>query len=205
MSRDYKQKSSGSRSGRGGSMFAGILIGLILGVGVSIGAAWYINKLPSPFVNTNSTRPATPDLPPAQVAAVPQPPENHDSDKPKFDFYKILPDQQAPAVPPAQAAQATQPAPARPAEIVQKTPAVVAKAPAPAPRSYFVQAGSFHSRDDADNMKAKLAMIGLESSIDAGADSTYRVRIGPFANQGDIDKAQQNLRQNGIPSTVVKD
>ncbi|NNM83041.1 MAG: SPOR domain-containing protein [Burkholderiales bacterium] len=183
-------------------MFAGILIGLILGVGVSIGAAWYINKLPSPFVNTNSTRPATPDLPPAQVAAVPQPPENHDSDKPKFDFYKILPDQQAPAVAKAQAAP--QQAPVKPAEAEVKTPAVVAKAPAPEPRSFFVQAGSFHSRDDADNMKAKLAMLGLESSIDSGADSTYRVRIGPFNNQGDIDKAQQNLRQNGIPSSVVK-
>jgi len=53
MSRDYKgtehKRGKGPRSGS--SLLAGILIGLVLGLGIALGVAWYINKMPSPFLN----------------------------------------------------------------------------------------------------------------------------------------------------------
>ncbi len=180
MSRDYKSK-SGSKPPRGGSMFAGILIGLILGIGISLGVAWYINKLPSPFVVHGQQAETQPgNIPPPDVGS-------NDATKPKFDFYKILPGQEP--------AAANKPAPAEAA----------ASPSAPAVESYYLQAGAFQNKEDADNMKAKLAMIGLESGIQGGgAESKYRVRIGPYQNQEDMNKIRDELKQNGIAASIVR-
>lgn len=179
MSRDYKSKSS-SGGKRGGSMFAGILIGFILGIGTSLGVAWYINKMPSPFVSHEQASQNPAPIPTPQTSAAP-------SDiKPKFDFYKILPGQESSA--PRASAAASVPAPS-----------------APVMESYYLQAGAFQKKDEADNMKAKLAMVGLESEIQTGqGEAKYRVRIGPYQNAQDLKKAQDELQQNGIASSVVK-
>ncbi|HQT26052.1 MAG TPA: SPOR domain-containing protein [Burkholderiales bacterium] len=181
MSRDYKSNPN-AKPARGGSMFAGILIGLILGIGISLGVAWYINKLPSPFVIHGQQAEAKPgNIPPPDV-------NSGDATKPKFDFYKILPGQEP--------ASANKPAPPETASNPPSTPAV---------ESYYLQAGAFQKKDDADNMKAKLAMIGLESEIQGGgAESKYRVRIGPYQSQEEMNKTKDELRQNGIAVSIVK-
>ncbi|MGH8717226.1 MAG: hypothetical protein ACREUI_11050, partial [Burkholderiales bacterium] len=52
MSRDYKSDSSKSSSGNSGSSFLlGLFVGLILGLSIALAVAWYVNKLPSPFVS----------------------------------------------------------------------------------------------------------------------------------------------------------
>ena len=50
MSKDYKRPEPKSRSS-GSSLLIGILIGLVLGLGIALAVAWYINKMPSPFLN----------------------------------------------------------------------------------------------------------------------------------------------------------
>src|ERR1700750_877410 len=98
MSRDYKAKpraQGGRRSGS--SLLVGILIGLVLGLVVALGVAWYINKMPSPF--TPRTNPPTPpakfesskSLPPQTAKADEKAPAAKGEEKPRFDFYKILP------------------------------------------------------------------------------------------------------------------
>ena len=184
MSRDYKPRSkSSSGGGRGGSMFAGILIGFILGIGTALGVAWYINKMPSPFLSHEQVAQKPAPLPAPQAATAP--PEG----KPKFDFYNILPGKES-----------------GPAKVAPAATAPAAPSPTtPASESYYLQAGAFQKKDEADNMKAKLAMIGLESEIQAGPGaSKYRVRIGPYQNEEDLKKAQDELQQNGIASSVVK-
>lgn len=168
-------------------MFAGILIGLILGITIALGVAWYINKMPSPFVihgQQAATKPAP--IPPPQVETL------DTGSKPKFDFYKILPGQEPSTVNPGKAEPSTPASPAAPS--------------APAVESYYLQAGAFQKKEDADNMKAKLAMLGLESDIQIGSgeESKYRVRIGPYQNQDDLKKTKDDLKQNGITSSVVK-
>src|SRR3954470_12550334 len=99
MSRDYKAAPR-ARGGRksGSSLLLGILVGLVLGLGIALGVAWYINKVPSPFSNrvTPPTPPApvgkseSPRTPPPQTAKVEDKTPKAE-DKPRFDFYKILP------------------------------------------------------------------------------------------------------------------
>lgn len=162
-------------------MFAGIFIGFILGIGTALGVAWYINKMPSPFLNHEQATQKPAALPAPQTATAPA------DVKPKFDFYNILPGKESGPTKAAPPAAKT----AVPAATVSE--------------SYYLQAGAFQKKDEADNMKAKLAMVGLESEIQAGPGaSKYRVRIGPYQNAQDLKKAQDELQQNGIASSVVK-
>jgi|CXWL01.1.fsa_nt_gi cell division protein FtsN len=73
---------------------------------------------------------------------------------------------------------------------------------------YFLQAGSFRKNDDADTQKAKLALLGVLSSIQsidlAEKGIWYRVRIGPFTNKEDTDKASASLKENGIETQFIK-
>ena len=74
--------------------------------------------------------------------------------------------------------------------------------------SYFLQVGSFQAAAEADNMKARLALLGLEAVIQT-ADIPdkgvwHRVRIGPFTNIEDMNRSRALLAQNDIPSSLVK-
>lgn len=103
---------------------------------------------------------------------------------PSFDFYKVLPGDAQGELPPS-----TAPA-------------------APATR-YFLQAGAFQNADDADNLKAQLAMLGVEAVIQTGevADKGvfHRVRVGPFSAMDEVDRTRSLLTQNNIPATLVKE
>ena len=52
--------------------------------------------------------------------------------------------------------------------------------------SYILQVGSFQRMEEAERVKAKLALLGLSASIQkvavSGGDPWYRVRLGPFAD-----------------------
>src|SRR3970282_2159218 len=92
MSKDYKRPEPEARGG--GQLLVGILIGLVLGLGIALGVAWYINKMPNPFVTRT---------PPAKLDPVkPAPARGEDKAtrvpeaKPRFDFYKILPGTEEP-------------------------------------------------------------------------------------------------------------
>ncbi len=170
-------------------MFAGILIGLILGLGIALGVAWYINKMPSPFVDRQADSKTPVETPQAAQAT-----DEKKVEKPRFDFYKILPGQDVPVTNDKTPQSSPSAAP------------ISAASTEPASESYYLQAGAFQKKDDADNMKAKLAMLGLESDIHAGPgnESKYRVRIGPYPNQDDLKKTQDTLQQNGITANIVK-
>lgn len=93
------------------------------------------------------------------------------------------------------------------AETVQQPLTPQAKNPTPREK-YFLQAGSFRKNDDADTQKAKLALLGVLSSIQsidlAEKGIWYRVRIGPFTNKEDTDKASASLKENGIETQFIK-
>ena len=196
MSRDYKAKPR-PRSGRrsGSSLLVGILVGLVLGLVVALGVAWYINKMPSPF----SSRPATPPTPPAKVEA-PKPPPTQaakvddkaaakSDEKPRFDFYKILPGSEE----------------ATPEKAAKDAP----KASTPSGKeAFFLQAGSFQNAPDADNLKARLALLGVEAGIETTSlpdkGVWHRVRIGPYTSVEELNRTRDTLKQNGVQTTLVK-
>src|SRR5688572_30959888 len=98
MSKDYKA-SSRRRGGRGSgsSLLAGILIGLVLGLGIALAVAWYINKVPNPFSSRAPTtsKSDAPKAPAPQTARVDDKATKAEDAKPRFDFYKILPGEDA--------------------------------------------------------------------------------------------------------------
>ena len=73
---------------------------------------------------------------------------------------------------------------------------------------YYLQAGSFQNPADADNQKARLAILGLESSVEPSVlpdkGTWYRVRLGPYRKLEEINRARQTLAQNGIDASLVK-
>ncbi len=229
MTRDYKRPRKGTARS-GGSLMAGILIGLLLGLIIALSVAWYINKMPSPFVSRNapSTAPATPlgtvETPPAVPAAgtVAGNTDNGNSGngssgnangKSRFDFYQILSGKQETTPPPTPQQQSTQrhPVQQQPVQPVQRQP-VQAVAQTPAAHSghgqFYLQAGSFRGGPEADNLKARLALLGIEADVQTATvpdqGVMHRVRIGPYSSADDANHARAQLSQNGIPTTVVK-
>ncbi len=183
-----------------GGTILGLFIGLVLGVLIAFGVVWYLNKSPFPFMDKGGHSDRG-EARPAGEAPLPLPgkPGDKVSEKPRFEFYKILPggEAAAPAASPAPAAAATPAASAAPA-----TPA------APASESFYLQAGAFQKAADADNLKAKLAMMGFDTEVqevnlpDKGA--MYRVRVGPYSRPDEMNKARNQLAQNGIQAALVK-
>jgi cell division protein FtsN len=74
---------------------------------------------------------------------------------------------------------------------------------------YILQAGSFKKFEDADRLKATLALQGIEANIQKvkinDTDTWHRVRIGPLTTNKSLNNARLRLRDLGIASIVLKD
>jgi cell division protein FtsN len=182
-----------------GGTILGMFIGLVVGVVIAAGVVWYLNKTPLPFQakgqKPQAEKPA--DAKAGQQAAAPAAPMplpgkpgDKVQEKPRFEFYKILPGSEEPVPQPAPKAAA----PDKPA--------------APLGEALFLQAGAFQKPADADNLKARLALMGVEASIQQVTlpekGVMHRVRIGPYANPDEMAKARTLLAQNGIEASVVR-
>ena len=193
---------------RGGTLL-GICIGLVVGLLIAFGVAFFLNKSPLPFQNkarqdAAKIQDAKPGASAQQLAApMPLPGKPGDkvgdkeSDKPRFEFYKILPGSQE-ATPGQKQVQPAAPAPA-PAQADEKM--------VPA-ENFYLQAGAFQKSADADNLKAKLALMGVGASVQEVVipekGTMHRVRVGPFAKTDEMNRVRNELSQNGIQTSVVK-
>lgn len=201
------------RKNRGGTLI-GIFVGLVLGMVISFGLVWYMQKMPLPFHDKagRPERPATGDAN-ANSAPLPGKPGDKVAERPRFEFYKILPGgQEAPAEPPPAADNKTantKPAESKPAETkpAEVKPADTGKA-SPAAEPVYLQAGAFQKAEDADTLKAKLALMGIEASIvDADVPDkgrVHRVRVGPFTNGDEAARVRAQLAQGGITANPTK-
>ncbi len=192
MSKDYKgsnRSGAGSKSGSG-SLLVGILIGLLLGLGISLAVAWYINKMPTPFQpRSNTPAKGDPAKAPAAEAANADEKNPKAEGKPRFDFYKILPGSEEPATD-------------QQFKDAQQKPSPQAK------EAFYLQAGAFQNAPDADNLKARLALMGMEATVQATTlpdkGVWHRVRVGPYTTVDDLNRARETLKQNGIDTTLIK-
>lgn len=186
-----------SRRRQYGGTLLGLAFGLIVGILISFGVVWYLNKTPLPFVE----KVIAPDTKNNGATGEPLPLPGKPGDKPivrsgerKFEFYDILEGKKdalprQPALPPAAAMPAA--------------PAVDA-----ADNRLFLQAGAFQKIADAENLKARLAMLGFEAAIldveVPGKGTMHRVRIGPYGDTETMNRARSQLSDDGIPATVVR-
>ena len=242
MSRDMKpRKTPPARKSGGGTLF-GLFIGLVIGVIAVAGVVWYINKAPLPFTTTGQqpklsppiatkpVAPTTPEVPPVASApvALPGKPGDPVPEKPRFDFYKILPGN-AEAIPDPKPEEAkpvvskpgetkaitTAPGEAKPADAKPVESKAVASKPTEGKvdkdntlkEPIYLQAGSFASASEADNQKARLALLGAEARIQQVMlqDKVwYRVRIGPYHKMDDVTHLRADLARQGIEANVVR-
>src|SRR2546427_6899798 len=187
MSFDYKQLPR-SRPDFSGNFVIGLFCGLLLGLGVAAGIPIYFLKPPIPFAD----RRRAPEKAPSADQKLPEPPKSAKAeDKPRFDFYRILPGREEPVT-----------------ERQMREAAKQAGKPGAPKDSYFLQAGSFQNPADADNLKARLALMGLEAGVEpanlAEKGVWYRVRLGPYTRVDDINRVRQQLTQNGVNASLVK-
>jgi cell division protein FtsN len=212
-------------------MLVGVVIGILVGLATALGVALYLFKVPAPFVpreaggkavpesvskptqapaesTAGEASPAKPASRPAgpKSATVPGTPATGGPDaqdeKTRFDFYEILPGTQDAA----KGRESKPAADSKPAE-----PKAGSPAPAAAARGsdvYYLQAGAFQSAADADNLKARLALAGIEAKV-LTADLPegkiwHRVRVGPFRGVDEVGRVRERLKQNQIDATLIK-
>ena len=184
MTKDYRPRAAAKRKSSGGTLL-GIFIGLILGLAIAVGIAWYMNKTPIPFLN----KPKPPEKATEAGKALAKPDEKttQQVEKPRFEFYKILPGAEEP--------------------VSEREIKQAAKPGAPT-ENFLLQAGAFQNPADADNLKARLALLGVEAGVEpinlAEKGTWYRVRIGPYTKVDEINRVRQTLAQNGIEASLVK-
>lgn len=196
-----------------GGFLIGLVVGLLVGLGVALGVALYVSKVPIPFINKVPQRTAEQD------AAEAERNKNWDPNAPLNGKAGARPAAPAatpgPAVPPPGIAPAPAAATARPGPASVPAPATAATAKpgaasspaAPEAFVYFVQAGAYGRTEDAEQQRAKLAMLGFESRIterEQGGRTVYRVRVGPFDKRGDAEATQDKLAGNAVEAALVR-
>lgn len=214
---DYRSKQSGGT-------LLGLIIGLIIGLGIAVAVAITIKNTPLPFVDKMAKSERTP------VGKMSDPNKalygNREAAKEASKQFAKKAETSPEDAPPdqiaaiAQAAQKAQNAEVKlPVKLDAKP--VQAKAPVleksdggktAAEKSeekytYFLQAGAFLEKNDADNTRAKLALLGFSANIEekeSNNGTLYRVRIGPFGEQQVMNRMRGKLSDNGVDAAVVR-
>ena len=179
-----------------------MFIGLVLGLAIAAAVAYFLGRsgLTSPMSAPGGNKePARGPRPELGVAA-PTP------EKPRFDFYKILPGGEEPK------AGADRRSPERVAERPGEKAPEIARAPEAAAAKtgdrFWLQAGAFANPADAEDMKARLALSGWEAAIQTISmpDKTqrYRVRLGPYDNAEELGRMKKELGNRGFDVAVIK-
>lgn len=123
------------------------------------------------------------------------------TEQPRYDFYTLLPESEVivpqssvPEAPPA----STPSEPSKPETAVQGEPTT----------RFFLQAGSFRQRAEADRVRAQILLLGLDvnlenAQLDTG-ETWYRVQVGPFSDRSSLDQAQSTLSGNGFDNLLLQ-
>lgn len=183
-----KLRSNGSSAGKQVPWWIWFLGGLFSGLGLS---ALVLMKQWAPQLRgdtAQTTKPAAPaDAP------------NTTPEKPKYDFYSVLPEMEV-VIPDAEVKSAA----------TTPRPPEASTAPNQGTQRYMLQAGSFRSAADADALKAKLTLMGIGApvsvqSVNVNGVAYFRVRVGPYADLGSIDGAKRTLEGNGISAIALRE
>ena len=231
MAKDYKDSPPARDTSRlNHPLLLGMIIGLLLGVVISLAVALWLNRLSNPFVDKSRSvepiskvAPAQPAPPPEaarnaeQAARAKSTPEKADkgdkagkgSERPRFEFYQILPGEKEVTEKDARNAKAPPAAPAQAAPTGTPKPGSSPSSPKPhSGETYWLQAGAFSEEREADNLKARIALTGLEASVRPVAipdkGTLYRVRLGPYQSLDDANRIKVTLTQNGVGTAIIR-
>jgi cell division protein FtsN len=195
----------------------GIFIGLVIGLGMAASVAFWLMK------NNPAFQPATAANNGREVGGkeASRAAKNDTPEKPRFDFYKILPGAEDTRGQPktvekvdrAVVEQAKEKAAPKLAETVAERPtdkvaSIDSSKGLKSGDRFWLQAGSFSTESDAENLKARLAFAGWQASVQQGLlpDKVvrFRVRLGPYDNQDEMQRIKSDLGKGGFEAAVIK-
>ncbi len=185
MSKDYAHRGNGSRQTSGGSLpgWVWLLAGVALGFA---GAAIYYISRPAA---ERAVAEANGDKAKADgKKRITIPPKEQS----RFLFYELLPGYEVPI----------------PKDILKSKPVPPpdANAPAVSAGRYLIQVGSFKERTEAEQQKANLALLGIESRIEKvtidNGQTWHRVNIGPEKDPRRVETILARLEENEIKALV---
>ncbi|MCE3605976.1 SPOR domain-containing protein [Massilia sp. P8910] len=228
MTRDSRPRLKLPLKHQQGNTLTGIVIGLIVGLVIAVAVALAITKGATPFTDKTG-KAGKMGEPTAGQAADPNKPlygnkeaaraaNKQITDKPKAatpaeadPLGAAIANMKEKPEKPEKPAPAPATAPAPP-QVAAHAPAqnVPPSAPAEAAEekiTYYLQAGAFREVADAENTRAKLALLGFEAVISERANDSgvlHRVRIGPYGQVEAMNKARAKLVDAGIDVAIVR-
>ncbi len=202
-----------------GGLVLGLVIGLLLGLALALGVALYITRVPVPFVNKVPQRTAEQDQAEQQRNRNWDPNASLAGKPPRVADAASAAASAAPAAPVA-TATTTAPTPtAAPAGAgaaggARPDPAaILSGAMSPGPQAaasgivFFVQAGAYTRAEEAEQQRARLAMLGHGARVSEREQHgrvVYRVRLGPYPTRSEAEGLQSRLLASSIDSQLVR-
>lgn len=160
------------------SGWTGLLLGFIAGFGV--GLALYLFDPRSAPRNAGG---ATPEPASARESTGDEPAD-------QYDYYNMLPKAEV---------------------VVPEREAVVGRNQPPGPvekaGSYALQVGSYRDFNEADRVRAQLALQGIESKVQRVSvdnDTWHRVRVGPISDLKELNRIRDRLREADMDYLVIR-
>ena len=216
-----------------GGFAMGLVAGLLIGLALALGVALYITKAPMPFVNKVPQRTAEQDSaeternrhwdPNAALSGKAGARAANAANAASAAIVANAAASAAVAAAPGGPAATAAPVVAAPATVKPppKDPAAILSGEAPAaalpqsrstttaaePFVYFVQAGAFMRNEDAEQQRARLAMIGHGAKVterEQAGRTVHRVRLGPYPTRTEADALQMKLQEQGIEAQIVR-
>lgn len=170
-------------------LLSGLAIGLFVALLVYLKDAPTPEKVTAtPSISVSKGTQDTREVRRSDAEEIPPPP------KPRFDFYTLLPELEVVVPEEEVSGQATTPREAKPKVITEDG-------------RFILQAGSFRKFEEADRLKASLALLGVQAHIqevEVNDDTWHRVRIGPIASLAEINDIRSRLKANDIDTMLLK-
>lgn len=188
--KDYKHRRKSSKKPQAARPWMWFGAGLFVGVAGTLLAE--MQSLFSTESVVQAVRQATSSERPSVSAQAAASKSEEKAKRPRFEFYTMLPEMEV-AVPENELAGATDAS-------MQKMESENV--------TYILQAGSFRQFEQADHLKAELALMGMPAEIQTvtidGGTKWHRVRVGPFTNLQALNEARSELQSNGLKVMVLK-
>lgn len=187
------------------------IIGLVLGIAIAAGLAFYLNNMPNQFVKrVGSTASGTQITGSSPIVLAPGTKleevknasavvNNTDNEEtasgasastPKYDFYNVLQGKNA-------------------SDVQKKAVKAQDKDNAKANKlKIYVEAGAFANSDSASNMAAQLTLLGYSPKIrteQTGDKIINQILIGPFDNQNKASDVIKDLAKEKISAVIYKE
>lgn len=189
MAKDYKhtakpKSKKPKQSSCWGAMFAGLAIGLFVAFLV------YLNEHPPETAGGEKSAPVVDKGRPVESE---KKKGTGETQTPRFDFYNLLPEMEV--FIPEQEIAAEREKTASDKDVI-----------------YYLQVGSFRHFEDADRLRAQLALLSMEShtqrvTIDGSFNTKttwHRVRVGPFTSAREMGKVRVRLQDQSMNPIVLK-